>query len=123
MQRSVDRQPIRLIFEQSLPWVGGRQCAGRGAYVPVRALEQRFTPGRKAGLAGVDLLTTADQCDDHGPIRVATHNIEKHRRFTFCVAKLPAAEIGIPGALRLVKHDHMLVRRFVPFANCPAGNR
>ena len=47
---------------------------GAGVNVPGGiAVANRFQPTTNAGLAGVDLLSAANEADNYGPVRMAVH--------------------------------------------------
>ncbi len=66
---------------------------------------ERAAPFGQASFAVIDLLTIPDECDDHGVIIMARHNVEKDRGFAVRKIKFSGAIFRIPGPLRLIEDD------------------
>ena len=111
MQPRIDCQRCWRLDKQALAQVGRGKYGLGGPYLPVRPLQERLAPGLQPGLPGVDLLAGSDQRYDHRPVAVTAHDVEEHRRLALVVAEPACAECGVPGALRLVEHHDVLVRR------------
>lgn len=88
-------------------------------YLPMReAAQQGGDPLADAGLAGVDLLTAADEADDDRPICVPIHARDQELGFglveIWLVLLAPHEETGwraVPGTLCFIKQGHVIDRR------------
>jgi len=92
--------------------------------MPIReAFADGLEPCGNPGFAAVDLLATADQTDDHGPIRMTVH--VRNEKFGLRLRKAGALlfarhEVGrhglVPSALGLIEDDHTVGGRCVGIA-------
>ncbi len=73
-------------------------------------LGKSAAPLSKPGFAVVDFLSTTDERDDDSPVRVAVHDRQHHRRFGRVPVEFFLLLLGIPGALRFIKHDNLVGR-------------
>src|SRR5262245_60783832 len=60
--------------------------------------------------ARVDFLSAPDKTHASTPVSVPPHDFKEETRLGFLTAEFLFALIRIPGTLRLIKHDCMLVR-------------
>src|ERR1700727_1744140 len=111
MQCRVDLHSLRQRIEQTLARIARAEHTGGRAHAPVRTGGKRLAPRGKPRFASVDLLPGADQRDDHRPVRMAPHDVEKQRGLALRMAELASPELGIPRTLCFVEYDDMLVRR------------
>src|SRR5262245_11745659 len=76
-------------------------------------LTESIPPPGYALLAGVNLLAAADQTDTRAPITLPPHQLEQECWLGSVAVKLLLTLIGVPGSLRLVEDDGVLVGRMI----------
>jgi len=69
---------------------------------------QRAPPFPQTSLTPIDLLASADQGDNRGPVGMAIHDFDHHFRLGHPGTTRSCILVSIPGALRLVEDNHSL---------------